>query len=112
MLLLRGRRRRDLHRGLARELADPALVPRAAALVLGVRELHDRPLLDTLIDALRARHLLLLLDNCEHVVDEAARMAKAVVHACPDVTILATSREALGIAGEAAYPVPSLAVPV
>jgi non-specific serine/threonine protein kinase len=92
-------------------LADPALVPRAAASVLGVRELHDRPLLGTLIDALRARHLLLLLDNCEHVVDAAARLASAVVRACPRVAFLATSREALAVAGEAVYPVPSLAVP-
>jgi non-specific serine/threonine protein kinase len=91
--------------------ADPALVPRAVASVLGVRELHDRPLIGTLIDALRARHLLLLLDNCEHVVDGAALVAKAIVHACPHVTTLATSREALGITGEAVYPVPSLAVP-
>ena len=92
-------------------LADPALVPQAVAAAVGVREEPGRPLLATLADALRPRRLLLLLDNCEHLLDACARLADALLRACPHVTILATSREALGLAGETAWRVPSLAVP-
>src|SRR5262245_42692350 len=92
-------------------LADPALVPQAVAAAVGVREDPGRPLLATLTDALRHRRLLLLLDNCEHLLDACARLADTLLRACPHVQILATSREALGIAGETAWRVPSLALP-
>ena len=69
------------------------------------------PLALTLADALRPRCLLLVLDNCEHLVDACARLADALLRACPRLTILATSREALGIAGETVWPVPPLALP-
>jgi predicted ATPase len=92
-------------------LADPALVPDAVAAVLGVREEPGRPLLATLTDALRAKRLVLVLDNCEHLLDACARLAEALLRACAGLRILATSREALGIAGEVPYRVPSLAVP-
>ena len=96
--------------GLA-PLADAALAPHAIAAVLGVREQAGAPILETTQEALRARRLLLVLDNCEHLVDACARVAEALLHACPRVTILATSREPLNIAGETVWPVPPLSVP-
>ena len=70
-----------------------------------------RPRLATLTDALRARHLLLLLDNCEHVVEACAQLAEGLLRACPKLKVLATSREALRIAAETTYRVPSLTFP-
>ena len=92
-------------------LADPALVPQAVAQAVGVREEPGRPLLATLVDALKPRRLLLVLDNCEHLLDACARLADALLRACPRLRLLATSREALGIAGETVWRVPSLPVP-
>jgi predicted ATPase len=92
-------------------LRDPGLVPQAVATPLGVREEGSRPLPATLTDALRPRRLLLVLDNCEHLLDACARLADAVLRACPRLTVLATSREALGLAGETVWRVPSLALP-
>ena len=92
-------------------LADPALVPQAVAAAVGVREEPGRPLPATLTEALRPKRLLLVLDNCEHLLDAGARLADALLRTCPQVTILATSREALGIAGEATWRVPSLSLP-
>jgi len=92
-------------------LADPARVPQAVAAAAGVPEDPARPLLAVLADALRPRRLLLLLDNCEHLVGACARLADALLRACPGLTVLATSREPLSIAAEAAWPVPPLAVP-
>ena len=92
-------------------LADPALVPQAVAAAVGVREEPGRPLPATLTDALRPKRLLLVLDNCEHLLDACARLADALLRACPHVRVLATSREALGLAGETAWRVPSLTVP-
>jgi predicted ATPase/class 3 adenylate cyclase len=92
-------------------LADPALVPRAAAAAVGVREEPGRPLLATLVDALRPRRLLLVLDNCEHLLDACARLAEALLRACPDLRLLVTSRAALRLAGEHEFPVPPLTLP-
>jgi non-specific serine/threonine protein kinase len=92
-------------------LADPALVPQAVAGAVGVREEPDRPLLATLTDALRAKRLLLVLDNCEHLLEACARLADALLRACPDVRVLATSREPLATPGETVWRVPPLAVP-
>ena len=92
-------------------LADPAQVPRAVAAALRVQEAPGQPLQDGLAGALRPRRLLLVLDNCEHVVGTCARLTDALLRACPALTVLATSREALGIAGETAWRVPSLALP-
>lgn len=92
-------------------LADPVLLPQAVAAVLGVREESDRPLLTTLAAALSSRHLLLVLDNCEHLIAAAADLAETLLHACPHLVILASSREALGLAGETIFRVPSLAQP-
>src|SRR4029453_7040316 len=81
-------------------LADPALVPQAVAVAVGVREEPGRPLLPTLTAALAPRRVLLVLDNGEHLLDACARLVDALLRACPHVRLLCTSREALGIAGE------------
>jgi len=92
-------------------LADPALVPQAVAAAVGVRDDPGRPLLAALTDALRPKRALVLLDNCEHLLAACARLADALLRACPHVRVLATSREALGTAGETTWRVPSLALP-
>ena len=92
-------------------LADPPLVPQAVASVLGVRERSDRSLLDALVAFLARRQVLLVLDNCEHLVKACAELADTLLHGCPGVRLLATSREALHIPGERAWRVPSLAIP-
>src|SRR5579859_796700 len=92
-------------------LADPALVAQSAATALGVRETGGRPMLEALADYLRAKQLLLILDNCEHLVAACAGLAEQLLRQCPRLKILASSREALGIAGETTYPVPSLSLP-
>jgi len=92
-------------------LADPALVPQQVTIMLGLKEELGRPLLSTLTDHLRGKRILLILDNCEHLVQASAQLAESLLHTCPDVRILATSREILGVSGERAFYVPSLAVP-
>lgn len=92
-------------------LADPALVPNTVAEALAVSEKPGKTLLQALIPALQERRLLLILDNCEHLLAACARFASQLLRACPRLTILATSREALTIAGEQTYRVPSLALP-
>jgi len=92
-------------------LADPARVPGAIAAALGVREESHRPLFATLADHVRGRRMLLVLDNCEHLVAACAEAATALLQACPDLQILATSREQLGTAGETVWQLPPLAVP-
>jgi non-specific serine/threonine protein kinase len=92
-------------------LADPALVPQAVATALGVREQPGEPLARTVGAHLRARHLLLVLDNCEHLVAACAALSAGLLQASPRLTILATSQEALQVAGEITWPVPPLAVP-
>jgi len=92
-------------------LVDPALVPGAVAGVLGVAEQPDRPLLGTLVAFLAPRHLLLLLDNCEHLLAACADLAAALLGGCPHLRILATSRQGLGLEGELIWLVPALAYP-
>jgi predicted ATPase len=93
-------------------LADPALVPQALATSLGVPEEPDRPLVETVIRALSGwPRLLLLLDNCEHLMEACVRAADALLRACPGLHLLATSREPLGIEGEEVWPVPPLSLP-
>ena len=92
-------------------LADPALVAQTVAQVLGVREEAGKPLVQTLIDFLKAKRLLIVLDNCEHVLDACARLTNMLLRNCPHVRVLASSREGLGIAGEQTYRVPSLSLP-
>jgi predicted ATPase len=92
-------------------LADPALVPRAVATALGLGEEPGRPLLARLIEYLRTRECLLILDNCEHLVDASAQLAEALLREGATVQLLTTSREALGIAGETTVQVPPLSIP-
>ena len=93
--------------GLA-PLADPGLVVSAIAASCGVKEVLHQPLLETVVASLRNHPLLLILDNCEHVVAEAARVAEVLLSSCPELRILATSREPLRSAGEHTYRLPSL----
>ena len=92
-------------------LVDPALLPQTVANVLGIRESASHPILSLLIDFLRNKELLLILDNCEHLVDACAQLVDTLLKACPHILILASSREVLGIAGEASFRVPSLSTP-
>ncbi len=91
-------------------LSNPELAPQAVAAALGVRKQPGRQLKDTLTDHLRTKDLLLVLDNCEHLVDAAARLAEALLSACPKLRVLATSREPLGVRGEAVRQVPPLSL--
>lgn len=86
-------------------------VAKAVAAALGVHERPDLPLADTLAEYLRGRNLLLVLDNCEHLVDGAARLSEALLGACENLRILATSREPLGVPGEAVWTLPPLSLP-
>ena len=92
-------------------ITDESLVTAAIAKEFGVREAPNRPLLETLIAYLKRRRLLLILDNCEHVIAQARTIATEILRNCPHVRILATSRERLNISGEQVYRLPSLGVP-
>jgi non-specific serine/threonine protein kinase len=93
------------------EVNDPALVTNAVAVSVGLREQAGREPLEMLADYLSQRQLLLVLDNSEHVVEATAELAASLLRACPELRILATSREWLGIDGESVLPVPPLDVP-
>jgi non-specific serine/threonine protein kinase len=92
-------------------LTEPDLVLQAVAAALGLREVRGRARLATLLDYLRIRELLLVLDNCEHLVAACAELAEAFLRSCPRLRILATSREPLGVSGETVWRVPSLSIP-
>src|SRR5205823_4659350 len=92
-------------------ISEPALVLPAVASVLGVREERGRSLQETLVAALQPRKMLLVLDTCERLVDQCAKLADALIRACPRMRILATSRHLLNVPGEQAYLVPALSVP-
>jgi predicted ATPase/class 3 adenylate cyclase len=92
-------------------LVDPALVPSATALALGVRERPGQAVLDTLVEALRPRRLLLVLDNCEHLLEASAELVTTLLRGCPEVRVLATSREPLRAEGETTWTVPPLGLP-
>ncbi|MBP1694247.1 MAG: LuxR family transcriptional regulator [Chloroflexi bacterium] len=92
-------------------ISDPALVEQTVASVLGVREKPDRLLSNLLVEDLRNKHLLLILDNCEHLVEACVRLIIDLLRACPKLFTIASSREALGIRGEIVYNVPTLSLP-
>jgi predicted ATPase/two-component SAPR family response regulator len=96
--------------GLA-SLSDPDLVAQAVAQALVVREAPGRSFVEALAEHLGPTKTLLVLDNCEHLVDACAALADALLHSCQRLKILATSREALGIAGERTWLVPPLTLP-
>ena len=93
------------------ELSDPDLIPGAVAAVLGIHDRSSEFGVIRLTDYLRGRELLLVLDNCEHLIDECATLADTLLRTCPGLRILATSREPLRIAGEATRAVGPLSVP-
>ena len=92
-------------------LTDSELVVQVVASTLGLREEAGRPLQETLAGYLRSRHLLLILDSCEHLIQACAQLADRLLQNCPHLRILATSRQALGLIGEVSFRVPSLALP-
>jgi predicted ATPase/DNA-binding SARP family transcriptional activator len=92
-------------------LADKDLVPLTVASFLGIAESADRAPADALLKELRAKNLLLILDNCEHLLDACAQLAEALLKHCPEIRILTTSRDLLRLEGEAAYHVPPLGIP-
>ncbi|MFE3028772.1 protein kinase domain-containing protein [Nocardia tengchongensis] len=93
------------------ELSDDGLLPDVVAAAFGMRSQGSRSVLDTLVEALAPHELLLVLDNCEHVIDAVAKLSESLLRVCPDVRILATSREAVGIGGETVYPLQPLSIP-
>ena len=92
-------------------LSDPALVTQTVASIFDIRERADSPLLELLTNALRTKNALLIFDNSEHLLDACAQLITQLLQTCPSLKILATSREPLGLAGEAILEIPSLAVP-
>jgi predicted ATPase/DNA-binding CsgD family transcriptional regulator len=90
-------------------VTDPALVAQSVAAVLRVSEQRGQPLPDTVADALFGQKTLLVLDNCEHLVDACARLVVSLLDRCPELTVLATSREVLDVPGETVVPVGALA---
>lgn len=92
-------------------LADGLLVPQAVASTLGVGERQKQALVDELVNFLRVRHTLLVFDNCEHLIGACAALAETLLQTCPNLWILATSREPLAISGEMVWAVPPLSLP-
>jgi predicted ATPase/class 3 adenylate cyclase len=92
-------------------VSDPDAVPSAITGALGIAPRPGRAALEALLDALGPQDLLIVLDNCEHLIDACAKTADALVRRCPRVHLVATSREPLGIDGETIYRVPSLSLP-
>jgi predicted ATPase len=92
-------------------ISDPLLVLQAVNSTLGLTESRDGAPIDALTKYLRTKHILLIFDNCEQVVAETALLAEEILRACPDVQILATSREIFDISGEIRFRVPSLSLP-
>ncbi len=89
---------------------DPALVPVTVARALGLPDQPGRSTMDTLLRFIRERQMLVVLDNCEHLLDASAELVVALLGAAPQLTLLATSREAIGVAGEVGWRVPSLSL--
>ena len=92
-------------------LADPQMLLRAIATALGLRDESDPPFVHVLVAALEARHALLILDNCEHLLQSSATFVQAILSDCSHVDVLATSREPLGVVGEWLWSVPPLPTP-
>lgn len=90
---------------------DPALVPQFVVHTFGTRPVADQPMMESLINFVRPKQMLLLLDNCEHLNEACAQLARQLLIEAPDLRILATSREALAVDGETIYPVSGLVWP-
>ncbi len=92
-------------------LSNPDLIPQTILSALDVSEQKGRPPLEVLQEYLAHKNLLIVLDNCEHLIEASAKTANAILNAAPNVKILASSREALGVHGELSWSVPSLSLP-
>lgn len=92
-------------------VSNPDRVPKVLSNVLGVREEPGRSLVESISEYLRPKRTLIVLDNCEHLLEASARLAESLVLACPNLKVLTTTREALGVVGEQVYQVPTLGVP-
>ncbi len=92
-------------------LTDPALVPQSVCAVLGVKPDGNTSALEALTNYLRSKKILLVMDNCEHLIDACAQLCDALLRSCSELRILASSRESMGIGGEHSYRVPSLSLP-
>ena len=93
------------------KLNDPRLLEQTVALACGVREEGRRPMLEVLVEHLGAHRILLILDGCEHLVDPCAALAGSLLGSCPNLTLVVTSREPLGVPGEVIWRTPSLSLP-
>ena len=91
-------------------ITDPELVPTTAARALGLPDQPGRSTMDTLTRFIADRHLLVVLDNCEHLLDACAALMMALLEVCQELTLLVTSREPIGVAGEVSWRVPSLSL--
>ena len=92
-------------------LTDPSLISQKIASTLEIHEQSNRPLLDSIVNYLSTRPSLLVLDNCEHLIEASAEITNTLLQKCADLKILATSREGLGITGEVTWIVPPLSLP-
>ena len=92
-------------------LADPELIPRTILSTIGISEQPGKMPIEILKEYLHEKNVLILLDNCEHLIEASAQVTNALLNAAPNLKVLASSREALGVKGEVAYPVPSLSLP-
>jgi predicted ATPase/DNA-binding CsgD family transcriptional regulator len=92
-------------------LMDGELVAQAVASVLNLQEQAGNSVHESLVSSLQTRQMLLILDNCEHLLDAVAELSKTILESCPHIKILATSREILGVPGEAVFVVPPLSLP-
>jgi predicted ATPase len=92
-------------------LTDARLVPKVVATALGVKERADRPVLNGLADVLADSHLLVVLDNCEHLIQACAELVEYLLLECPELVVLATSREPLSVPGEHVWPLAPLSLP-
>jgi len=92
-------------------LSDPELIPKKVAVAMGVQEQVNRPIAETLVDVASREEVLLLLDNCEHLVEGVAVLADKLLRSCPGVGLLATSREPLGLSGETVWTLAPMSVP-
>lgn len=92
-------------------LADPDLIPQTILSTVGINEQQGKTPLEILKEYLREKKALIVLDNCEHLIEASAKVTNTLLNAAPNLRILATSREALGVKGELSYPVPSLSLP-
>ena len=92
-------------------LADPDLIPQTILSAIGISEQPNKTPLEILKEYLQEKKSLIILDNCEHLIDASAQVTNALLNAAPNLKILASSREALGVKGELSYPVPSLSLP-